>query len=168
MMTSHSDPGDQERGTRRKPHRAAPLPAPGQNDLFRDTQPPKSPSEGEQRKEKALEKHEKSSRAPLIRYLRTELRALIRKRESLAGALRQFNDSTGTIDGKAFVTADDAVRILKESKVVPHTEDGEEEPRNWLGALFREPGWVFTGKTVPSLRPEANGRHVRAWRWEGA
>jgi hypothetical protein len=25
---------------------------------------------------------------------------------------------------------------------------------------------VFTGTTVPSLRPEANGRHVRAWRWE--
>jgi hypothetical protein len=166
MMTSHSDPGDQERGTRRKPRPAAPLPAPGQIDAFRDTQPPKGPSEGEERKERALERHENSSRAPLIRYLRTELRALLRKRDSLRQGLAFFNDPVGTIDGKVFVTADDAVRILKESKVVPHTEDGLEEPRNWLGALFREPGWVFTGKTVPSLRPEANGRHVRAWRWE--
>jgi hypothetical protein len=166
-MTSHSDPGDQERGTRRRPHVAAPLPAPGQNDLFRDTQPPRGPSEGEARKERALEKHENSSRAPIIRYLRNELRSLYRKREGLSVALQHFNDYTGTLDGKVFVTADDAVRILKESKVVPRTEDGEEEPRNWLGALFREPGWVFTGRTVPSVRPEANGRHVRAWRWEG-
>lgn len=168
MMTSHSDPGEQERGKRRKPRPAAPQPAPRQNDLFRDTQPPKGPSEGEKRKEQALDRHERSSRAPLIRYLRGELRVLLRKRDSLGRALAHFNDSTGMIDGKAFVTADDAVRILKESKVVPHTEDGTEEPRNWLGALFREPGWVFTGKTVPSLRPEANGRHVRAWRWEEA
>jgi hypothetical protein len=115
-MTSHSDPGDQERGTRRKPRPAAPLTAPGQIDAFRDTQPPKGPSEGEERKERALERHEKSSRAPLIRYLRTELRALLRKRDSLRQGLAFFNDPVGTIDGKVFVTADDAVRILKESR----------------------------------------------------
>lgn len=153
-MISHSDPGEQERSQRRKPRRAAPAPVLGQNDLFRDTQPPKGPSEGEKRKEKALERHERSgSRAVLIKYLRAELRQLY------------FRRTAGRPDSERFVTADDAVAILRESKVVPHTEDGEEEPRNWMGALFKEPGWRMVG-SVPSLRPEANGRHVRCWRWE--
>lgn len=165
-MTSHSDPGDQERGTRQKRRPAAPLPAPGQNDLFRDTQPPKGPSEGEKRKEKALEKHAQSGRAPLIRYLRTELKKLQAKRDK--DRERDFfgKHPQPTIDGQTFVTADDAVKILRESKVVPTNDDGTEEERNWMGALFKEPGWRYTGRTVPSLRDESNGRHVRCWRWE--
>jgi hypothetical protein len=168
MTTFPSDPGEQERGTRRKPRRAAPLPAREQDDLFRDTQPPKGPSEGEERKEKAIEKHEQSGRAPLIRMLRQQLKMLYGARVRQRRDRLFSKDPVSTIDGQPFVTADDAVRILKNTGIVPHDEDGKEQPRNWMGAIFKEPGWQYTGHTVPSLRPELNGRHVRCWRWEGA
>lgn len=165
---TYTDPGDQqERSIRRKPRPAAPAPAGGQNDLFRDTQPPKGPSEGEKRKEKALEKHEQSGRAPLIRYLRAELKKLQADRDRQRIERLFGKNPVPTIDNQTFVTADDAVRILRESKVVPTNDDGTEEERNWMGALFKEPGWRYTGRTVPSLRDESNGRHVRCWRWEG-
>jgi hypothetical protein len=146
-----ADPGDQERGRRRAPKKTK------EPSLFEQPeQAPREKSEGEQRKDKALEKHEASGRAPLIRFLRAELKKLFQARD-----LQYCGDH-------AFVTADDAVRILKESKVVPQNDDGTDEQRNWMGALFKEPGWRYTGRSVPSLRKELNSRHVRCWRWEGA
>jgi hypothetical protein len=160
-MTAFTDPGEQEHGsTRRKPRQPAPLPAGGQIDLLRDQPwPPPPTDEGQERKEKALKRHEESGRAPLIRFLRRELRKLYeaRVRDIPGGAMPQI----------PFVTADDAVRILRGSRVVPQTDDGKDEPRNWMGAIFKEPGWRYTGRSVPSLRKEANGRHVRCWQWEG-
>lgn len=150
-----SDPGEQERGNRRQ------RPAPKEPDLWETPAQPPRPekSEGEKRKDKALEKHEKSGRAPLIRFLRKKLRELQSLRESnfLPGARAQV-----------FVTADDAVKILRESNVVPQNEDGSDEHRNWMGSVFKEAGWRYVGRSVPSLRKELNGRHVRCWRWEGA
>lgn len=147
MATTITDPGDQERGSRKK------RPAVKEPDLWETpAQPPREKSEGEQRKDKALEKHETSSRAPLIRFLRNRLKALY--------YTRSHSD-------RAYVNADDAVKILKESNVVPQNDDGTDEQRNWMGALFKEEGWKYTGRSVPSLRKELNGRHVRCWRWEG-
>lgn len=151
-MNSPSDPGEQERRRRGKRRPAAPAPAGDQNDLFRDPAPPSGPSEGEKRKEKAIEKHENSSRAPLLRVLRNRLKLTYDLRVRKHGF-------------EAFVTADDAATLLKELPVDRDSE-GNALPRNWMGALFKEPGWKFTGRTVPSLRPEANGRHVRCWRYE--
>lgn len=168
MTTSPSDPGEQEHGTRRKPRRAAQPPVPGQDDLFRTPAPPSGSSEGEKRKEKAIEKHESGGRAPLIRMLRQQLKMLYGARVAQRSARLFTKHPVPTIDDQPFVTADDAVRILKNTGIVPHDEDGKEQPRNWMGALFKEEGWKYTGHTVPSLRPELNGRHVRTWRWEGA
>lgn len=144
-----TDPGDQERGSRKRPAKTS------EPDLFNQpTQPTREKSEGEQRKEKALEKHETSGRAPLLRFLRRKLRELYAER-------KQRNPYT------TFVTADDAVRVLEEANIIPQDDAGEDEPRYWLGALFKEEGWKHTGRSVPSLRKELNGRHVRCWRWEG-
>lgn len=153
-----TDPGDQERGRPKKvPQYTPPAKEP---DLWETpAQPPREKGEGEQRKEKALKRHEESSRAPLIRFLRTRLMFLYKER-----AFDQRHNPSADI----FVTADDAVRILKDRNIVPTDDDGEDEPRNWLGALFKNPGWRYTGRSVPSLRKELNGRHVRCWRWEGA
>lgn len=162
MTTSHSDPGEQERGTRRKPRRAAPLTAPGQGDLLSEPepqQPPRGPSEGDRRKEKAIGKHEASSRAPLIRMLRTKLMFLYKER-----AFDQRHNPAADV----YVTADDARRILERSGIKETDDDGKPVPLNWFGAIFqKKAGWRFTGRTVPSLHPDANARHVRCWRWEG-
>lgn len=155
--TSRSDPGEQERGRPRKRRPAAPLPV--QPSIFDEPppQPPRGPSEGDKRKEKAIEKHERSGRAPLIRFLRTHLVALYKERAFIA---RHIHDPV-------FVTADDAAWILRQRGIDLTDDDGNQIARNWFGALFKAKGWKFTGRTVPSLRPEANGRHVRCWRWEG-
>lgn len=156
-MTTHSDPGEQEHGTRRKPRRPAPEAAGGQIDLlvdhirdFADHNTFRAPSEGEKRKEKALTTQERTYKNAL-EYLRDHLRILYRSRRE------ERNPD-------AFVTADDARAALRRS----HYRLLEGDSMPWLGALFREKGWKHTGKWVPSIYDRNNGRQNRCWIWEGA
>jgi hypothetical protein len=155
-----NDPGDDVTGRHapRKRRPAAKSANPEQTDAFAGTstppQPVRTPSAGERRKDHAIDAHEQRHQDRL-RFLREELRKLYRERRARPQKVGE----------EAFVTADDAFNILKANANLGHLDDDAD--KNWFGALFKERGWLFIGRTVPSLRDSANGRHVRCWAWRG-
>lgn len=62
------------------------------------------------------------------------------------------------------VTADDA-RAYFES--LPNVPGPEQLSRNFLGATFKEPGWVCTGQSVLSRTKGGHANRILVWRWEG-
>ena len=58
----------------------------------------------------------------------------------------------------AGVSADDARRWLRDH---PEYDRGN---HNWLGALFRAPGWVRVGR-ITSTTPGSHGNELRRWAW---
>ena len=141
---------------RRKP------PAPPQPTLFDSPTeaPPARPepveATGEAKKEKALKLAEDGHPERLQR-LREALKKLYHERAT---------DPYNPHPSLHFVTADDAVHILEKNNNYGYGDIND--PKPWLGALFREPGWKFTGDWAPSVRASNNGRMNRCWRWEGA
>jgi len=61
----------------------------------------------------------------------------------------------------AFVCADDARAVLDRMPGM----DGVN--RNFLGQLFRAPGWRATGQRVKSKTEGSHGNDLMAWRYEG-
>ena len=59
------------------------------------------------------------------------------------------------------VSADDARRFM-----AAHPELGWPAGNNWLGALFRVPGWRCVGTTL-SRTPGSHANLLRTWVWEG-
>ena len=63
--------------------------------------------------------------------------------------------------GNAFVTADDARRLL----------DGYRGDKpacnNFLGTLFKAPGWQFTGQRWKSRTPGSHANELKCWRYTG-
>lgn len=83
----------------------------------------------------------------LLAWLRAELQLLITERRA-AG-------QPGT------VTADDAHAILERRGL--RLEDGK---ANWLGALFRAPGWVALETTVKSRRVGRHASRLMVWTYD--
>lgn len=65
----------------------------------------------------------------------------------------------------AYVTADDARLILDTDPKVPGPD---ELNRNFLGALFKAPGWQPTGQYIKSRTAGSHANRLLCWRWVGA
>lgn len=63
----------------------------------------------------------------------------------------------------AFVTADDARLILDTDPQIPGPD---RLCRNFLGQLFRAPGWSTTGQIRRSSTPGSHGNLLMCWRYE--
>lgn len=107
---------------------------------------------GLERKEEVLTGHDQRRRGTLL-WLRTQLMQLYRERaRGDHGDHWRYNP---------YVTADDAELLLRK-----HPEKDPGGGGSWKGAIFRG-GWEFTGKLIPSIIAENNGRGQRAWRYAG-
>lgn len=92
------------------------------------------------------------SRASLLKWLRREMKRLYAQRVIDRGYDR------------AFVSADDARKILDSDPKVPGPD---KLSRNFLGTLFKgEKGWRACGFTK-SETPGSHANLLRIWRWEG-
>jgi hypothetical protein len=87
--------------------------------------------------------------ADLLNYLRGRLKVTYRFLVEDVG--REF----------AYVTADDARRILDADRRF----DGV--CRNFLGALFKGPGWKSTGAFHKSRTPGSHANRLLCWRFDG-
>lgn len=93
-----------------------------------------------------------SSRSRIIDYLRDRMRTLYARRMAAEGYRL------------ACVTADDARHILDND---PRFPGPQEFNRNFLGCLFREEGWEWTGNLAYSRTPGSHANLIRCWRWVG-
>lgn len=107
---------------------------------------------GAERKTEVLTAHDQRRRGTLL-WLRERLRQLYRERER--------GDHGDSWRYNPYVTADDAELLLRK-----HPEKDPGGGGSWKGAIFRG-GWEFTGKLIPSIIAENNGRGQRAWRYKG-
>ena len=90
-------------------------------------------------------------RASLLDWLRGHMRSLYAQRLQSQGR------------GLAFVTADDARRILDADERVPGPDRLN---RNFLGALFvKGAGWEATGEYTHSQTPGSHGNRLCCWRF---
>lgn len=87
----------------------------------------------------------------LLEYLRRRLRGLYEQRLERQG--REL----------AHVTADDARLILDSDPNVPPPD---RLCRNFLGQLFRSPGWQATGSIIRSHTAGSHGNLLFCWRFE--
>ena len=62
----------------------------------------------------------------------------------------------------AYVTADDARRLLDGYR------GAKPACNNFLGSLFRAPGWQFTGDRVRSRTPGSHSNELKCWRYTGS
>lgn len=81
------------------------------------------------------------------------MKAAAEANESPLEAAREFARRFALDHGE--VTADDVGSFLEANKI---------KTGPWMGSLFKCPGWVFTGKWIPSKRPSNHGRMLRVWR----
>lgn len=107
---------------------------------------------GEERKDRALQ-HLEAARHAALTTIRTRLRELYRLRAKQGPLF-------------AWVNADDAAAIYLE--VRRRRPEMQDVPRCFLGATFKEKGWVWTGSFEQSKQPQNHARLLRSWRWEGA
>ena len=84
-----------------------------------------------------------STHGSVLNALRTELKVIYENRVITYG------------EDVAFVTADDARRILRGWEV---------KAGNWMGSLFRDGKWEFAGEYHLSTTPGSHGNTIKRWR----
>ena len=112
---------------------------------------------GQERKEAALQHHE-DKRWEVLGYIRSSLRDLYKRRVEL----HQRASAAERRVVEPFVTADDAARYFEEWMA---SNPGHRISRAFLGAVFREEGWVPLTKHPdhPSTQPKNHGRLLLRW-----